>query len=112
MTDDYKYKTIVLIAVVVNIGCHLAYDIFHIKGVWYIGNAFAWVCCGWVLYKILPSIITSILFALTIQQLIDEFFNDTTRPHLIEYIGFVLLVAVLIWKRGKVKIKNINENGK
>ena len=92
---DKKVNCIILLGGVINVVCNVFYDIWQIPGIWYYGNAFAFVCYSYALNKIIKSTVTMLIFALCFSQLIDEILGTPTRIEAIEYLSFVLIIIYL-----------------
>ena len=65
-------RTIIIIGFITNVACNIYYDLYDVGDAWFFGNSFAFVCYSFVLYRLMPSFITSVLLAATSQSLIDE----------------------------------------
>lgn len=101
-----KVKGLILFGLFSFIACNVAYDHFGGWGqLWYIGQAFAFVCYSVALWMLLKTWITELLIVATSGQLADELIGDPTQPDPIEYwffacyLVYVLIVAFMKWRK-------------
>lgn len=85
---------------------------YEIKGVYYLGTALSTVGFLWVIRYFIKKhcsdrwvkIVGEIIFATSINNLVDELFFDPQKIGINEYIGFLLIIALAIcqsieWKK-------------
>lgn len=103
MINLLKHNTtlIIIVGIVFYTGCNIAYDVFDVKGVWYFGNAFAFVCYSLALMLEKPHFITEVLFVLCVGQLLDELIGIPLQVSLFEYIILALYFAYKYIRRWK-----------
>lgn len=107
VADQKRNLNIILVlGLIVNIGCHIYHDVTGNSDVWFFGNAFTFFLLAIVIYNFIQNIITQIYLALTFQQLIDELINTPIDNPTVEYIGFIILLIVLIFKKYRSYKKN------
>ena len=102
MTDSKKISSILALGLVSNIICNVVYDLVQISGIWYKGNAFAFVCYAFVLFKVLKSNLSKIILALCISQLADEFFGSPHKLDPVEYLAALGVIVYFIFQKKKV----------
>lgn len=81
-----KPSLYIVLGIVIYTVCNVLYDIFGISGVWYIGNALAFVCYAYSLHRVLRNNVTRLLLVLTIGQLSDELIGNPLEINLFEYL--------------------------
>ena len=95
-------KIIVCFGFLLNVGCNIYYDSNNdAPNVWFFGNAFAFVCYTYVIYRVYPSFVTSVILAATSSQLIDEIVGDAINGSIKEWALFGLIIIVLYSTRKK-----------
>lgn len=112
MTDRSKYA--LLIGTTVFILLNSVYDLLNelmyiqIKGLWYFGNAFAWLCFGYyVNFKEKNTILSMVILSLVFSNLLDEIVGSPKHPDIIEYVSFVAILLFCYGAKNKDKIKLI-----
>lgn len=93
-----KPSLYIVIGIVFYTVCNILFDVFGISGIWYIGNAFAFVCYAYALHLKLNNRITKLLLVLTIGQLSDELIGNPLNINLFEYLIPIFYYGYLGYK--------------
>lgn len=108
MTDKIANATII-VGMATFILCNVVYDFYQIKGFWYVGNSFAFVCYAYAINRLMKNITTKVLLAIVISQFLDEIFGDPTKVNWIEYLAF-FGILLFFWINEKIKGKRSTKN--
>ena len=104
--DNYlsKYaKSIIYLGAVVFIAINIISDLFEIKGIWYYGCAFAFLCYSYANKAFLKTKGAVLIFILCVGQFSDELMRIAVEIHLFEYIIPVLYLGPQMYKKWKTR---------